>query len=154
VSKEIYNEGKADETWCWSVSTSQVITYDYTISDGGGGQTPPLNAYKTGADTIKMQPGTVDGVLVTSAGGGALDAADFTVTDGYRLWLKVTLDVEGGTVQTAVMGSSDPDADTATVGSRLAVLCSITAGVLTITNYLSGSQDHDSCGSNHSFLLT
>ena len=125
-----------------------------TADDGGGGQTPPLNAYKTGADTIKMQPGTVDGVLVTSAGGGALDAADFTVTDGYRLWLKVTLDVEGGTVQTAVMVSSDPDADTATVGSRLAVLCSITAGVLTITNYLSGSQDHDSCGSNHSFLLT
>ena len=36
VSKEIYNEGKADETWCWSVSTSQVITYDYTIFEGGG----------------------------------------------------------------------------------------------------------------------
>jgi len=126
-----------------------------TADDGGSGAVAaPLQAYKTGTDTIKVKPGTVDGIVVTAAGGAALDAADVTVTDGYQLWLVVTLAAEGGAVATAIMQNSDPGADTATQGSRLAVQIAITGGVMAITNYLSGSQDHDSCGTDHSFILS
>lgn len=120
----------------------------------GGTQPAPLQAYATGADTIKVKPGTADGVVVTASGGGALDAADVTVTDGYQLWLKVTLNEEGGTVTAAVMQNTDPGSDTETQASRLAVAIAIADGVMTINNYLSGSQDHDSCGTSHSFILS
>lgn len=125
---------------------------------GGGGSvssTPQLNAYKTGDDTIRVRPGTVDGVVVTALAGGALDSADVSVAVGYKLWLKVTLVAPNGAISTAVMQNTDPGPMTNTMGHRLAVeIISDGSGGWRIQNYLSGSQDHDSCGSDHSFILS
>lgn len=121
---------------------------------GGGASLPPLNGYLTAADKLKVQSGTVDGVEVTAAGGGALDDAEFTVASGDRLWLKVTLAAANGAVSTAEVVTTDPGADTATVGSRLILQVTGTTGSLSVANYLGGSQDHDSCGADHSFILS
>ncbi|MEO0510542.1 MAG: hypothetical protein AAF065_11860 [Verrucomicrobiota bacterium] len=123
--------------------------------DGGTSEAKPLNGFLTGASTMKVNPGTVDGVIVTASGGGSLADTEVAVAAGYQLYLKVTLIEEGGAVQTAEMVSANPGTDTELIGSRLALdVVDIGGGKLRIDNYLAGSQDHDSCGDDHSFLLS
>jgi len=119
-----------------------------TADDGGGAaETRPLNAYKSSTGKLKVEPGTVAGQSVTGTN------LEVSYAIGNKAWVKLTRN-SSGVATAAAMTAVDPGADSATQASQLVYEIQDDGSANpVIKNMLSGSQNVDSCGADHSWNL-
>ena len=103
---------------------------------GGGGSTLPFQASKTGATTIIVNSGTVDGVAYS---GGV----SISISATRKVYLDVTVSAAGAVTAVTVGNDTSVPSDTSTKAYVLLADVTVTGGAISdVTNYLSGSLGH------------
>ena len=110
-----------------------------TANNPGGGTTQntlPFQASKTGATTITVNSGTVDGVAYS---GGV----SISISATRKVYLDVTVSAAGGVTAVTVGNDTSVPSDTSTRAYVLLADVTVTGGAISdVTNYLSGSLGH------------
>lgn len=109
---------------------------DNAMAGSGGGSTLPFQASKTGATTITVNSGTVDGVAYS---GGV----SISISATRKVYLDITVSAAGAVTAVTVGNDTSVPSDTSTKAYVLLADVTVTGGSISdVTNYLSGSLGH------------